>query len=310
MIHRLRIALVTAGVLLSACSRSPGIAPGTLTPAMPADRIVQNTATQQVHWFGSGLPWPEVITKGPDGNLWFTEFYAEQVARITPSGVITQFNLPGLNGSSEGITTGPDGNLWIAEASANAIGRLTTKGVLTDFQINGLNPSPRNITAGPDGNLWFAEFYDGYLGRITTSGKISRFLLSSSSTPWDVIAAPDGNVWVTDDVTDAIWRFDPVKLKFLPSIKVSRNFDPWAFTIGPDHNVWLTGRASGKIATVVNGKVSEFTIPGKSGSYPDSITSGPDGNLWFVESLTGGIGRFNPSTKTTGSHSRIGRITP
>ena len=69
------------------------------------------------------------------------------------------------------------------------------------------------------------------------------------------------------------------------------------FMIGPDKNVWFTGRASGKIGSVVNGSVSEFKIPGRSGSYPDSIAVGPDGNLWFTESLTFGIGRFNPTTK-------------
>ena len=55
------------------------------------------------------------ISRGPDGNLWFTEGYAfgvpTQIGRITPSGVLTLFTVPG--GSSEGgITTGPDGHLW------------------------------------------------------------------------------------------------------------------------------------------------------------------------------------------------------
>src|ERR1700733_9521956 len=33
---------------------------------------------------------PGGITAGPDGNLWFTEFQASKVARITTAGVITE----------------------------------------------------------------------------------------------------------------------------------------------------------------------------------------------------------------------------
>src|SRR5262245_55637222 len=35
-------------------------------------------------------PWE--ITRGPDGNLWFTEALAGKIARITPAGVITEFS--------------------------------------------------------------------------------------------------------------------------------------------------------------------------------------------------------------------------
>ncbi len=34
---------------------------------------------------------PEGITKGPDGNLWFTEYNGNQIGRITPGGTITEF---------------------------------------------------------------------------------------------------------------------------------------------------------------------------------------------------------------------------
>src|SRR5262245_46439607 len=33
----------------------------------------------------------EGITRGPDGNLWFTENIADRIGRITPVGVVTQF---------------------------------------------------------------------------------------------------------------------------------------------------------------------------------------------------------------------------
>src|SRR5262245_60235950 len=77
---------------------------------------------------------PEGITRGPDGNLWFTEADANRIGRITPAGVVTQFPAGITPGSQPGeITAGPDGNLWFTEADGNRIGRITPAGVVTEF---------------------------------------------------------------------------------------------------------------------------------------------------------------------------------
>ena len=55
------------------------------------------------------------ITRGPDGNLWATDFDQGALIRITPAGVMTAFPLPTKDMVASGITTGPDGNLWYTE---------------------------------------------------------------------------------------------------------------------------------------------------------------------------------------------------
>src|SRR5262249_56583218 len=54
---------------------------------------------------------PQGITRGPDGNLWFTENSANRIGRITPAGVVTEFaaGITPNSGPNE-ITAGPDGN--------------------------------------------------------------------------------------------------------------------------------------------------------------------------------------------------------
>lgn len=74
--------------------------------------------------------WPYSITPGPDGNLWFSESNANQIAKITPSGVITEYTIPTLNSMPRGIATGPDSNIWFTEYAGNKIGRITT-GIVT-----------------------------------------------------------------------------------------------------------------------------------------------------------------------------------
>jgi hypothetical protein len=68
---------------------------------------------------------PEGIAAGPDGNVWFTEGFASQIGRITPTGTITEFAIPTLGSGPFGITAGPDGNVWFTELDANNIGRAT-----------------------------------------------------------------------------------------------------------------------------------------------------------------------------------------
>jgi virginiamycin B lyase len=66
------------------------------------------------------------IAAGSDGNLWFTEFDANRIGRITTAGVVTEFPLPNPGSGPSGIIPGPDGALWFTELLGNRIGRITT----------------------------------------------------------------------------------------------------------------------------------------------------------------------------------------
>ncbi len=67
---------------------------------------------------------PTSLVAGPDGAVWFTEGNANQIGRITPDGIITEYTVPTPNSGVGGITLGPDGNLWFTEENANQIGEV------------------------------------------------------------------------------------------------------------------------------------------------------------------------------------------
>src|SRR4030095_2967009 len=74
---------------------------------------------------------PQGITGGPDGNVWFTEFFGNRIGRITPPGVVTEFSVGISNGAGpRGITLGPDGNLWFTEFNGNRIRQIAPGGRL------------------------------------------------------------------------------------------------------------------------------------------------------------------------------------
>jgi streptogramin lyase len=210
------------------------------------------------------------ITTGPDGNLWLSEPDVDTLARITPAGVLTSFN---IQDSPSGLVTGPDDNLWFSGTTGGPnsygvglqgtplIGRYALpsdanpNGVVTEFKV-GLSGIPGPLIAGPDGNLWFSEGSAQKIGRITAQGIITEFPVPSLVFPGalDLTAGPDGNVWFTD--SDVVGRITP------------------------------------------SGDITEFPVPvDQPGPGLRGITTGPDGNLWFDENFANQIGHMDPNGK-------------
>jgi streptogramin lyase len=286
----------TNGTMMPGQRTNPAQGPAVL-------RQVSPQATPKVEFYNtpSQSSWPDYIISGPQGALWFTEFYADKVGKITTTGKITEFPLPN-DTDIEGIAAGPDGNIWFTAPGAQKIGRMTPSGQVTTFNIVGSNPSPRGITAGPDGNLWYVEFYDSYIGRVTPSGTITRFQIPGSQAfPWDITTGPDGDLWFTASATNQIGRFNPQTLKFESSMTPpTQSSEPWGILLTADKHIWFTERAVGRIAVVNGSQITEFKIAGGNGTYPEKIAQAPNGKLWFTEMQAGKVGSFNPATQKFG----------
>ncbi len=243
---------------------------------------------------------PIKITTGPDGNLWFTEFDAHQIGKITTSGTINEYAALTSNSSPWGITTGPDGNLWFTEQyGTNKIGQITTSGTVTGYSIPTGNSNPSGITSGPDGNLWFAEAGSNQIGKITTSGIVTNeyAVPTSNSSPLDITTGPDGNLWFVEYNGNQIAKITPSgAITEFPIPTSSSN--PARITTGPDGNLWFTEQSANKIGKITpGGTITEYTTP--SSGAPVGITSGPDGNIWFTEIYGSKIGEITPSGTIT-----------
>jgi streptogramin lyase len=175
-------------------------------PAGPAEEV----GSMGVHGgVTPGIPGapsvPGAVTEDRAGNLWFAEAGSEEIARLTPAGVITQVPVGVV---VRDITVGPDGNLWFT--SENAIGRLSPSGTgLTLFPVPVV---PDQITAGPDGNLWFTTSStatvdgreSGELGRITTAGVPTLFTQGITGIGTFGITATPTQVWFTEGASDRL----------------------------------------------------------------------------------------------------------
>jgi virginiamycin B lyase len=243
---------------------------------------------------------PQSIAAGPDGALWFTEFSAANIGRITISGSITEYPLPAGSYAPNGITAGPDGAMWFALGQSNQIGRVTIEGDFTVYPVPTPSSAPLGITAGPDGALWFTENMGSNIGRITTAGVVTEYALPAGSFPNGITHGPDGALWFAfsgfDDVgmIGRITTAGVITAYATPTV----NSDPEGITTGPDGALWFTelsGNNIGRITTT--GAITEYAIP-TARAEPDGIATGPDGALWFAEEAYIGA-----------PFSQIGRIT-
>jgi streptogramin lyase len=229
---------------------------------------------------------------GSDGNVWFTEFNADKIAKITPAGVITEYAIPTANSQPHGIAAGPDGNVWFTESAADKIGKITPAGTITEYPIPTASSGPQGITAGPDGNLWFTEFAKDRIGRITTAGVIKTFKIPTANTgPLGITTGPDNNLWFTQSSSNQIGQ--------ITTAGVITEFgaaavQPYAIAPGSNHQLWYTqfGSLDNIVTMTTAGKVvGSFLLP-TAKTKPLAIAPGPDGNLWFTEWNKNKIGQI------------------
>lgn len=234
----------------------------------------------------SGSPVPTSITAGPDGALWFTEYFGNKIGRITTTGTITEYPVAGVGSELSQlntITAGPDGALWFTEGYAGKIGRITTEGSITEYAVLS-GDRPGGITAGPDGALWFTSTHSGgIIGRITTTGVVTEYPLPPGHAPTDITLGPDGALWFTDLGANQIGRMTAdgvLRAQFSLSPISCSCVVPAGIGAGPDGALWFAKDIDkiGRITT--SGEVTVYPAPHY---WPGHLTAGPDGALWFTE---------------------------
>lgn len=148
---------------------------------------------------------PDGITTGPDGALWFTENRGQKIGRITTAGVITEYAIA-TAGYAIGIAAGLDGNLWFTEQFGQRIGRITPQGQVTEYPLPNAG-NPVWITLGPDGAMWFTEVRGQRIGRIAADGTITEIQLADGTYPLSITIGPGfADVWYSETWSHKIDR--------------------------------------------------------------------------------------------------------
>ena len=194
------------------------------------------------------------LVLGPDGNFWFTEEQAQKVAKVSLTGALTEYPVPGFSPSPAGITVA-GGQLWYTTYRTQSIASITTSGIQKPYTLP-KQSYPYALVAGSDGNLWFGSC-DGTMNRVAIPSG-SKLAPTVFTVP--AIAGIAGRVrGIAPGPRDDMWG---------------------ANAAGSLVRVPLTATDASQMTTV---RVSEM---------PQWLTVGPDGAIWFTEATSTGQGKI------------------
>jgi len=261
----------------------------------------------------SGGAQPLTMVYGPDGALWFAEYWVGRIGRVDTNGFFTEYPIPTSPSNPFGLVNGPDGNLWFTESYTNKIGRITTNGIFKEFSIPTPKCQPRGITVGPDGYLWFLEYAGNKIGRVDTNGtNWAEYTngLSAIAGLNNLVTGPDGNLWFTESIVGNLGRIttNGVITEFpLPYT----NSGPFGIITGPDGALWFSEFFSNKLGRITTDATPgltnffrEFQLPTNIDvvlvtNQPYGLTVGMDGNIWFADYGGSSIGRMTTNGAVT-----------
>ncbi len=290
--------------VLSATANN-GATVGTATFAALAPKITEfSTPTA-----GSG---PAFMTVGSDGAIWFTEFFADQIARIptnaTSGTQITEFLIPTAGSHPFDLATGPDGQVWFVEETGNKIGHIpvtaTTGSDISEVALPTAGSEPTGITAGSDSALYFTEQTGNRVGRIptnaTSTSAITEITLPvAGSVPSGMGTGADGTIWFTEQA-GAVNSVAHMPVGATLASQITSVTMPTAGSVP----IWVAPGSAGTMIVSENGAHKMASVPlaattsaqitefSAGAADPYQTVLGPDGAIWFAEYFGGKIGRI------------------
>jgi virginiamycin B lyase len=241
---------------------------------------------------------PRAITNGPDGNRWFTEgteFTAApaKIARITPSGVITEF-APGVaDGCNDCILTdiasGPAGILYATSNDPTLIRFDVTTGTFQPpIQMPNTSALAGTLAISGD-DVWITDFNNDVVWRYRISS--GEFTSVPATDPSDVAVDAAGNAWITEPDTSTLGRIDAVTgaVTRSPTSDGSTTVAPRAVAVATDGQIWFTARFTPQAVGRLDPATGSVTLFLVSNTGPEGIAASPDGTVWFTQETKGNL---------------------
>jgi virginiamycin B lyase len=209
-----------------------------------------------------GSPTANTMRVASDGTVWLAGIASNQIVGLTPTTKkFVAYDVPSgvaakRNATPYGMAIAGDGKVWFAENSMNKMGRLDpATGKIDEFDIPVKNAVARKVGADSSGNIWVGLHNAGKLMKVDY--KTAQMTVYSPPTENAGVYSIQGDpgsalVWMSEQMSDAIARFDPKTETFVEFPLPSAESDPRRIEVDPTNpnRIWWTGNSSNKLGYI------------------------------------------------------------
>jgi streptogramin lyase len=285
--RRTRIAAV-AGAALAAALAASG--PAHAAPAVNGEVALPGGGT------------PKYLTLGPDGNVWVPLNGAsngDDIAKITPDGTVTGYNVPNLQDAS-GIAS--DGTyLWVTRTAAVSRFLPANPAGAENFSATGVDS--KAITLGSDGNLWTGGT-DKAIKIKPSDGTSTQVPVPGMGTPEGIAAGGDGALYVASFGTQRVTRVTTAGAHSFVGVDTGNSNGARQVAAGPGNQIAFTAPAAKPrtVGLLTGGApLGPTSITGGAAvsGDPEGITYANDGAYWVARFDPGDVLRMTPDGAVT-----------
>lgn len=271
---------------------------------------------------------PYGITLDGQGNVWFTEFFNNEIGEITTSGKLTEIPVP-LKGYLEisSITVDSSGKVWFTIPGIDFIGSYY-EGHFQFKNLTGLAELPVGISVDNQGNIWMTEHGPSFLAEFNPTTNYFRTISTTvpkvfgTSLPYFDYVDQNGNIWFNEHEGNAMGEFFPsnstlIEYEIPTEVRIVGNISGMlTSTLSPSGQPWYTEFFAGKVGTVNTGVPLDLHMnllnytepiimdPNQTTSIQVQISGAAASNA----TIEGSVGNFTSTFSFKQSIGQVGQI--
>ena len=292
--------------------------PGGASATGSADRFTYEPAYWMQSAFQTGTsPWqsPGGLAVNPQGDVWVSEWWANAVEELSPSGsLIRRLSVSGpCSGSLErpsGLALDGEGNLWVADSGANRLLKFGPEGNC-ELQLGsagtgaGQFEDPTGVAIAPNGDVWVADIFNQRVQELTPGGQYVREVGRVGSfgsgpgellLPEGIAVGPGGELWVSEPFNGRVQELSEAGAYIS---QVSALFpEGQAVAVDAAGHAWIVDGSDSVRELGAKGELlAQFGSPGRGHGAiegADGLAVDASGNVWVADEIPAQVEKWTP----------------